>query len=89
MYERNHLAACLRRASIGADDAPFLHDHQTGETVTYGGFFANAERMAAVDAVLLVTDHSSVDYQRVLDKAELVVDTRGIYRQAQDNLVKA
>ena len=48
MYDQNHLAACLRKASIGSDDAPFLRNHQTGETVLYGTFFANAERMAAV-----------------------------------------
>ncbi|PHS19288.1 MAG: malonyl-CoA synthase [Blastopirellula sp.] len=48
MYEANYLAARLRRASIGAEDAPFLQNHQTGETVSYGDFFTNAEKMAAV-----------------------------------------
>jgi len=47
MYRANHLAACLRRASIGADDRAFLHNRQTGTTVSYGTFFANAEKMAA------------------------------------------
>lgn len=45
--------------------------------------------LGGVDAVLLITDHSSVDYPRVLEHAPLVVDTRGIYRQVHDNLVKA
>ena len=48
MYQDNHLAAHLRAASIGRDDAPFLKNHQTGETVIYGAFFANAERVAKV-----------------------------------------
>jgi UDP-N-acetyl-D-glucosamine dehydrogenase len=32
--------------------------------------------LAAADAVVIVTDHSSVDYQRLVDKASLVIDTR-------------
>ena len=40
--------------------------------------------LAAQDAVLLVTDHSAVDYGRVLARAPLVVDTRGVLRRAGD-----
>jgi UDP-N-acetyl-D-glucosamine dehydrogenase len=32
--------------------------------------------LARADAVVIVTDHSSIDYQRLVDKASLVVDTR-------------
>ncbi len=35
-----------------------------------------AETLAGSDAVIIVTDHSQVDYQLVLDNAPLVVDTR-------------
>ena len=35
-----------------------------------------AERLAAADAVVIVTDHDGVDYQAVMDAASLVVDTR-------------
>ncbi|MEW2915113.1 malonyl-CoA synthase [Leisingera sp. JC11] len=48
MYDANYLASRLRGARVGAEDAPFLRNHQTGETVSYGAFFANAEKMAAV-----------------------------------------
>ncbi|MGH7655405.1 MAG: nucleotide sugar dehydrogenase [Gemmatimonadaceae bacterium] len=34
------------------------------------------DALAAADAVVIVTDHSSVDYQRLVDKASLVIDTR-------------
>jgi UDP-N-acetyl-D-glucosamine dehydrogenase len=37
--------------------------------------FSDAE-LARADAVVIVTDHSSVDYQRVVDVAPVVVDTR-------------
>ena len=32
--------------------------------------------LASADAVVIVTDHKALDYQRVVDKAKLVVDTR-------------
>ena len=34
------------------------------------------KEISATDAVVIVTDHSSVDYQRVVDLAAVVVDTR-------------
>ena len=36
----------------------------------------NDEELTRADAVVIITDHSSVDYQRVVDNAALVVDTR-------------
>jgi UDP-N-acetyl-D-glucosamine dehydrogenase len=36
----------------------------------------NDAELARADAVVIITDHSSVDYQRVVDVAGLVVDTR-------------
>lgn len=38
------------------------------------------ELLAAMDVVLIVTNHSTVDYQRIADHARLVVDTRGAMR---------
>jgi UDP-N-acetyl-D-glucosamine dehydrogenase len=48
-----------------------------------------AEVLAAVDAVLLVTDHSAVDYGQVLRHAPLIVDTRGVFREPNPRVVKA
>src|SRR5512133_1122484 len=39
------------------------------------------ELLAAQDAVVIVTDHTAVDYALVAAHAVLVVDTRGIYRE--------
>ena len=47
------------------------------------------ELLAAQDAVVVVTDHSAVDYDLVVAHASLVVDTRGIYREPRSNVVKA
>ena len=47
------------------------------------------ERLAAVDAVLVATDHTAVDYALVAESAPLIVDTRGVYRDPRPNVIKA
>jgi UDP-N-acetyl-D-glucosamine dehydrogenase len=41
------------------------------------------------DAVLVATDHDSVDWTALHDAARLIVDTRGIYRKPSDKVVPA
>ena len=48
-----------------------------------------AEVLAAHDAVIVVTDHTAVDYELVAAHASIVVDTRGVYRAPRANVVKA
>ena len=43
----------------------------------------SAEELHAADVVLVVTDHSGVDYERVAQNARVVVDTRGVMRQTR------
>jgi len=38
------------------------------------------ETVTAQDAIVIVTDHSGVDYERVASNACLVIDTRGVLR---------
>lgn len=47
------------------------------------------EALESHDVVLVATNHSSVDYDLVLQHAALVIDTRGIYRGTHKNVVKA
>ncbi|GHE89419.1 malonyl-CoA synthase [Aliiroseovarius zhejiangensis] len=47
MYDQNHLAHAISRASDGRHAATFLTDMRDGRTITYGDFWSNAERMAA------------------------------------------
>ena len=47
------------------------------------------EVLGAQDAVILVTDHSDVDYKLVLEHAPLLIDTRGVYRQPDPKVVRA
>ena len=47
------------------------------------------EALASSDAVVIITDHSSVDYEMVARHAPVVVDTRGVFRTPRSNVVKA
>lgn len=49
----------------------------------------SSENLEAADAVLIATDHTVVDYNFVADHAQLIIDTRGIYREPADHIVKA
>ena len=33
-----------------------------------------------IDLVIITTDHSSFDYEMIRNKANIILDTRGIYR---------
>lgn len=47
------------------------------------------EVVASYDAVLITTDHEAVDYELIKNHAELIVDTRGVFKQDFAGLVKA
>jgi len=47
------------------------------------------EMLGSQDAVILVTDHSDVDYEFVLEHAPLLIDTRGVHRQPNPKVVRA
>jgi len=47
------------------------------------------ETVAAFDAVLLATDHDAFDYELIQRHAKLIIDTRGVYVAAAENVVKA
>jgi UDP-N-acetyl-D-glucosamine dehydrogenase len=47
------------------------------------------ESIASYDCALIVTDHDAVDYPLVAARAQLIVDTRGIFREPRHNVIKA
>jgi UDP-N-acetyl-D-glucosamine dehydrogenase len=48
-----------------------------------------AKSLARYDAVLLATNHDQFDYALIAKHAKLIVDTRGVYRKARKNVIKA
>ena len=49
----------------------------------------SAESVAGFHAVLLATDHAAFDYPMILESAQLIIDTRGVYRDQSTNVVHA
>ena len=50
----------------------------------------NADNIAQYDLVLIVTDHSDVDYGFIHEHAQLIVDTRNVYHSIKsDKIIKA
>lgn len=47
------------------------------------------DTLASYDCVVLLTDHSDFDYELILAHSELIVDTRGKYRDIKEKVVKA
>ena len=54
---------------------PFIPQFRDGDHSMVGVPFSQ-EELERADAVVIVTDHDGVDYQTVLDHADVVVDTR-------------
>lgn len=48
-----------------------------------------AETIASYDFLLLATNHDAFDYTLIKKHARLIVDTRGVYLEPSDNVVKA
>jgi len=47
------------------------------------------QSLSKFDAVVLTTDHDSFDYQMISENADLIVDSRGIYRGNNNKVFKA
>ncbi|MDQ2092227.1 malonate--CoA ligase [Marimonas arenosa] len=75
MYQGNHLGEAISRASDGRRDALFLEHGITGERVSYGDFWAGAERMAAalLRAGLEPGDRVAVQADKTVAMLELYV----------------
>lgn len=56
---------------------PFVHEFREEGHVRTGVELSD-EILRWADAVVVITDHKTVDYQRVVDHATLVVDTRNV-----------
>lgn len=49
----------------------------------------SADNIASFDAVILTTDHDAFDYELIAAHANLIVDTRGRFREADVKIIKA
>lgn len=74
MTSQNHLVAALRASSTGREDALFAKT-SAGEALSYGAFFAGAEKMAAALVALGVApgDRVAVQIDKSLEALQLYV----------------
>ena len=49
----------------------------------------DAQMLMSYDCVLIATDHDEFDYSMILEHSRLIVDSRGVYKTRQDNVVNA
>ena len=49
----------------------------------------DAQSLASYDCVLVATDHDEFDYSLILEHSRLIVDSRGVYKDHQTNVVNA
>jgi UDP-N-acetyl-D-glucosamine dehydrogenase len=47
------------------------------------------ETISGYDAVVLTTDHAKFDYDMIRANAQVIIDSRGVYRAPAENIVKA
>ena len=47
----------------------------------------SAEQIQTYDAVIILTDHSNVDYELVKKQAVLIIDTRNVYPSNHDEKI--
>jgi UDP-N-acetyl-D-glucosamine dehydrogenase len=48
----------------------------------------NKKNLKKYDCLILVTDHSNVDYEFIRENAKLIFDTRNVYKKNFDNVEK-
>lgn len=47
------------------------------------------EKLEKMDCVLISTDHDAFDYDFILKYSKLIIDTRGVYKDKYENVIKA
>lgn len=47
------------------------------------------DNLSKFDAIILATNHDKFDYPLIKKHSKLLIDTRGIYREPAENIIKA
>ena len=67
---------------------PFVSEITIGEKTFKSLSSLSKDALSSADCVLILTDHSSIDYNFVLDNSNIVVDTRNAIKQKSSKLFK-
>jgi len=66
-----------------------LHTRQWPEAPVLKSQPLKEKNITDKDAVIIITDHTPVDYKLIAKHAKLIIDSRGVYRKPMKNVVKA
>lgn len=66
-----------------------IHTRQWPDAPALKSQLLTGKTIASKDAILIITDHTSVDYNLIAKYAKLIIDSRGVYRKSLPNVVKA
>ena len=76
-----------RHGAVVTFSDPYIPSIRVGERTMFAVEMAPA--VAAADCTVLITDHSHVDYEAVLQSANLIVDTRNAFRgKSSDKVIR-
>jgi len=81
-----------RREAVVAYYDPYVPEtgpHRHYPQVRIRSIAYSASKLASFDLVLIVTDHSGIPYDEILDRAQLIVDTRNVFPGGHPKVIKA
>ena len=67
------------------DKFPSMRNHQ----FELESIFLDKESLSSFDAIILSTDHDDFNYELIKESSSLIIDTRGVYKEPYDNIIKA
>lgn len=71
-YSDPHIPTCISRR---------------GQQIALHSMHLTGDAIASYDLLVLATNHSDFDYDLILDRAKVIVDTRGVYSSSHPNVV--
>ena len=66
---------------------PYIPDFVFNESKYNSLGNLNSEVLKKFDAVIILTDHSNIDYKLIKDNASIIIDTRNVYPLNNDNYI--
>lgn len=66
---------------------PVIEPHG-GSSMHLKSIDLTSEALSAADCVLIITDHSMIDYEKIVEHAQLIVDTRNATKEVKNNREK-
>ena len=67
---------------------PYIAEIELNESIIFSLKRLNSEIIGTYDICVIVTDHSNVDYELLIDHSNQIIDTRNVYKDYSDSKIK-